>query len=546
VFARSADPNHPKPSHRRTTLAALEEIRPVSSRHPIAPAPILVFAVVLAGSTLLARGGLAQVVIPPDFHLSVVAEGLDQPVNFDVLPDGRILVAEQHSGRIRLIDPGISDVPIVGTVGDLRTGVFDGLLGIAVDPRWPTAPYVYTHSVAVSSPNIRILRHTVTGDLAGTGARNLLIDPYLERPILTDLPSDNDLHHGGTLEFGPDGMLYIAVGDDSWSCAAQDVDQLRGKILRLDVSSVPAGPGPAPSYYSLAPWDNPFRFDPDMRTRLVYHYGLRNPWAFDFDRESGAMVIADVGLDRWEEVNLASQPGRNFGWPLLEGAEPYLKCDEVEPESLTAPAFAYEHDSTAVAVTIGIGGVARPSEAFGAFPIGYWGQVFYYDFFAGELRRLQCAGGTCASAPAVPGEPAPNCWGTGFGGVTRMRFLADGALWFLQGPQLRRIHHGGAVAVEPRPLPAEVRLAAFPSPARGPVVIEFLGPAGGSTALTILDVAGRTVRRLDFGRAEPGTPVRVTWDGRTDGGNDAGSGVFFAALDHEGGRATRRIVRLKG
>ena len=485
---------------------------------------------------------------PPDFHVTVVAEGFDQPVNFDVLPDGRILVAEQHSGRIRLVDPGIEQVPpIVGTVDDLRDGVFDGLLGIAIDPRWPAFPYVYTHSVSASTPNIKIRRHTVTGDLAGTGARNLLIDPYLERPILTDLPSDGGIHRGGTIEFGPDNMLYVALGDDDWSCAAQDLDELRGKILRLNVAGVLWGPGPAPSYASLVPFSNPFFSDPNPRTRLVYHWGLRNPWTFDFDPASGALVIADVGLDSWEEIDLASAPGRNFGWPLLEGPLPYLTCDEVEPGPLTSPVFAYEHDPKAVASTIGIGGMSRPGSAVDGFPATYWGQIFYYDFFAGEVRRVVSDDSTWGPALPIDGEPAPGSWGTNFAGTTRMRFLGDGALWYLIGSQLRRIGWSSPVAVPPGPGAAEVRFAAFPSPTAGPVVLEFALPTDGPVGLAIRDVAGRVVRRLAApGAGAAGSPVRVTWDGRTDGGQDAGSGLFFATLDRDGARATRRIVRIRG
>jgi hypothetical protein len=132
--------------------------------------------------------------------------------------------------------------------------------------------------------------------------------------------------------------------------------------------------------------------------------------------------------------------------------------------------------------------------------------------------------------------------------VTRMRFLADGALWYLQGSQMKRVGFAGAVAAESRA--AAPRLAVFPNPAAGPVVLEFALPGTlACRGLAILDVAGRTVRRFTSGElprgTEAGAPARLLWDGRADGGRDAGSGVFFAVLDHDGGRTARRIVRLR-
>jgi glucose/arabinose dehydrogenase len=195
--------------------------------------------------------------------------------------------------------------------------VEDGLLGIAVDPRWPARPYVYVHYTAASSYNIKVVRYALAGDLAGTGDGRLTLDPASRREILPDLPNDSVEHNGGTLLFGPDGMLFVALGDDRVSCAAQDIHQLRGKILRLRVAGVADGGGPGPAYATLDPLDNPFSGDEDPRARLVWQYGLRNPWSFDIDRQSKQVAIADVGNARFEEVDVTLAAGPELRLAVL-------------------------------------------------------------------------------------------------------------------------------------------------------------------------------------------------------------------------------------
>ena len=109
------------------------------------------------------------------------------------------------------------------------------------------------------------------------------------------LPDLAAKHNGGTLRFGPDGMLYVGLGDDDSPCRAQDLTKLQGKILRLDVSSLPAGGGPAPRYAMLTPPDNAFVAHADSAARLVWALGLRNPFSFTIDAPTGCLVIGDVG-----------------------------------------------------------------------------------------------------------------------------------------------------------------------------------------------------------------------------------------------------------
>jgi glucose/arabinose dehydrogenase len=485
--------------------------------------------------------------LPPDFLEPAIATGFDGAVNFDFLPDGRALVVEQFTGRIRLVRPGWNPDPeVVGTIGDLRTGVFDGLLGIAVDPAWPARPYVYTNHVSASSPNIKLIRHTLSGDLDFTAGGSLALDSLDSRVLLGDLPSDGPQHRGGTILFGPDGMLHVTLGDDDYSCAAQDPGDLRGKILRLDVDGVPDGPGPAPSYASLAAAGNPFANHPDPRMRVVYHYGLRNPWTIDFDPGSGLLAIADVGFESYEEIDVTDASSRNFGWPLFEGPASYLPtCPDSGGLAFTPPSFAYLHDPEGIAQTVGLGGFCFRGSGAVSFPDEYVGQLFYYDFFTGFLNRLVCVDGSCSPAPHVPDQPSLEAWGVFYAGVPRMRFGPDGALWYLQGGDLRRIVYAGTVDVDEGPAgAARLAVAAAPNPSAGAVAFDLRLAGDDPATLAILDVAGRRVRRFVVD-AGSGTR-RVRWDGRGDDGRPVGAGVYQAILDQGGARTARRLVRLGG
>jgi glucose/arabinose dehydrogenase len=161
------------------------------------------------------------------------------------------------------------------------------------------------------------------------------------REILFVVPQPRDNipnHHGGTLQFGPDGLLYISVGDGGAfvrvTNRAQEVDHLLGKLLRIDVS--------AATGYAIPP-DNPFSNVAGAR-KEIWSYGLRNPWRFSFDRLSGTLMIADVGQDDWEEVNIlspAAARGANFGWPLAEGLHCYPPGGTCSLSGLTGPALEY-------------------------------------------------------------------------------------------------------------------------------------------------------------------------------------------------------------
>lgn len=491
----------------------------------------------------------AQFALPPDFVDEFIIGGLPQSVGMAMLPDGRLFVIERVTSRVRLVVNGaLAAVDPVVTVPDVDASYGEeGLLGIAVDPGWPTRPYLYVQHTVAGAPFHRIARFTVAGDLTFMGNGALTIDPASRYDVLADAPHAAEFHNGGTLRFGPDGMLYSSLGDYTL-CGSQTLADLLGKILRLDVSGLPPGAGgPAPKAL-ITPPDNPFVAHASLNARLVWQWGLRNPFRFGIDPETGEMVIGDVGGSEQEEVDHAPVPGLNFQWPIYEGEIPGpLTCAGVDSSVFTDPIYTYDH-SQGFAV---IGGVIyrRPAGAVRPFPPEYDGDIFVNDFYAPWLRRLKRTGNTWALA-ATPGQPNATDWGSGTTYISDWLVAPDGALWYcrmLTGGggdpgEIRRIRYTGNVSVPGSDPPRLAFRAPFPSPARDRVTLEYVLPADGPVSLAIFDVGGRRVRTLEELESQVAGPRRITWDGRDGAGRRAPSGVYRVRLSAAGRILERRVV----
>lgn len=372
--------------------------------------------------------GSSHAVVPSNFADELVAGGFSSPSSLAFLPDGRALVVELNLARIRMIRNG--DVTTLATVPNVRTGGERGLLGIAVDPAWPARPYVYVHSNWNSAFEIRISRFTVTGDLDNTGGGALAISTSSRYEVVTGLPDDSGNHNGGTVRFGPDSMLYVSLGEDGEACEAQARSSLLGKILRLDVRALPSGPGGPPPRVSIAPADNPFINAVSDAEKLVWAYGLRNPFRFSIDPDSGGVYIADVGQNEWEEMNEVRNGGENLGWPWYEGPSTYTTCAG-SPGTVRFPIHVYDHDRVGQEAIIG-GPLYRhgADTASVRFPAEYDGDLFFSDYYKGELVRLHKSGSSWSVAAPVAGQPAPAYWGTGYAFVSDYQVHADGSIWY--------------------------------------------------------------------------------------------------------------------
>jgi glucose/arabinose dehydrogenase len=327
-------------------------------------------------------GTSAVTVLPaplPELRLTPVALGLfPTPTFLTAIPgDSRLLVVGVD-GQIWLVQDGHT---LPGYFLDLRARVHQeremGLYSLVLHPQFAQNHYIYVDYTDASG-TIRIERFKVddTGNRADPASRKLIL--AIEHP-----PSQE--HFGGSMEFGPDGMLYIGVGDGgaAYSANARDRGTLLGKILRIDVDS--GDP------YSI-PADNPFVGEADARGE-IWGLGLRNPWRLSIDRQAGMLYVADVGEVDWEEVNVvpANQGGLDYGWPRLEGSHCYPPGTSCDGAGTVTPVVEYAHSVTpghAAACAVTGGYVYRGSR----MP-GLRGHYFYGDLCAGWVRSFRYENG---------------------------------------------------------------------------------------------------------------------------------------------------------
>jgi glucose/arabinose dehydrogenase len=516
--------------------------RPKNGARTRAPYKTTLVALVVA--EVLGLGALpaaAQVDLPDGFLDERVIAGFDVPVGMAFLPDGRLLVIEQFSAQVRtVIGNGVAMTDPSLTVPNVSIGGERGLLGIAVDPGWPKRPYIYIHATSSGSV-IRISRFTGSGDIDFDGNGDLSFSAASRFDLITNIPDAASNHNGGTVRFGTDGMLYVSLGEDANTRAAQDTSTLRGVILRLDVSNLPDGPGTA-SRQQITPSDNPFSTTGGLNARLLWAWGLRNPFRFQVDAANGDLWIADVGQSRREEIDWCNNPGMNFGWPRWEGS---LTHDDTSP--LVGPAIPpvaeLDRDATNARSIISGGVYHAPLGATRPWPSEYENSVFYSDYFAGVLRRLVNIGGDWSLANPVPGQPSNQNWGTGFGSVSDYAIGPEGSLYYChQSGEIRRIV-ADTTSTPPPPPPAPIVEFAspYPSPSTGTVTLRFAISQVSRVRLVIYDMSGARIRTVLVDDAAVAGIHSPVWDGLDEDKRMAPSGLYFALLEVDGSTHSRRV-----
>jgi glucose/arabinose dehydrogenase len=269
--------------------------------------------------------------------VTTVVGGLNSPVDVADPGDGsgRLFVAEQ-AGRIRIVHHGtLVDRPFLDITDRVASGGERGLLGLAFHPGYPNDPRFFLNYTDKAG-NTVIASYRVSASDADVA------DPASEVVLLhVDQPYPN--HNGGGTAFGPDGLLYLALGDGGSAGDPQGngqrVDTLLAKLLRVDVDR--PDPGKA---YGIPP-GNPYVGIDGARPE-IWMTGLRNPWRFRFDSATGDLWIGDVGQARWEEIDVAraGQRGLDFGWNIMEGFHCYQPSDGCDQSGLTLPVAEYGHD----------------------------------------------------------------------------------------------------------------------------------------------------------------------------------------------------------
>lgn len=318
-------------------------------------------------SPLLIRSARAQ---DAGFTLMSFAEGFERPVYMADPNDGsgRMFVIEQ-GGLIRVVRDGeILPDPMLDISDRVSGGAEQGLLGLALHPGFVDNGILFIDYTDTAG-DTQVVRYSVSGDDPD------LLDPDSADVVITvEQPARN--HNGGMLAFGPDGYLYIALGDGGRQGDpeghGQNLGTLLGTILRLDVDTEPIGGG------YVIPEDNPFVMDGGARAE-IWCYGLRNPWRFSFDRETGDIWIGDVGQSSFEEVNWqpAGAGGANYGWNLAEGNACYAD-ENCESADLVWPVFTYGRD---LGISV-VGGYVYHGEAapslVGNYLLGDYGTGFIW------------------------------------------------------------------------------------------------------------------------------------------------------------------------
>jgi len=310
-----------------------------------------------------------------EIRLELLVGGLQSPLYVTHAGDGsgRLFVIEQV-GRIRIVDENGMLLP--GNFLDIRSKILAGgergLLGLAFHPDYANNGRFFVY-------------YTRTGDGATVVSRFAVsaADPFVADPaetILLTVAQPQTNHNGGHLAFGPDGYLYIALGDGGGGGDdepghgtignGQSTDTLLGKLLRLDVD--------AGTPYGIPP-DNPFVGQAGLDE--IYAYGLRNPWRFSFDRATGRLFCADVGQGAREEIDLIENGG-NYGWRRMEGTLCFNPSTNCQTGDLILPIAEYAHSGGRCSIT---GGYVYRGRAYPALT----GLYFYGDYCTGEIWTLK-------------------------------------------------------------------------------------------------------------------------------------------------------------
>jgi len=307
---------------------------------------------------------------PADYSWQLIVGGLASPVGLEHAGDGsgNLFIVEQD-GLIRILDGTMllatPFLDIRDRIG--RNGSEQGLLGLAFHPNYFVNGYFYVNYTDFDGNTViaRFQRSDMDPNFA---------DPESEKKLFSiTQPFSN--HNGGALAFGPDGYLYLGLGDGGSAGDpqgnGQSLNSLLGKVLRIDIDQSEP--------YSIPP-DNPFN-DGSAKPE-IWAYGLRNPWRFSFDRITGDLFIGDVGQNEWEEINFlpfGANGDLNFGWNFFEGTHPYSGLSP-EKKRLVMPVSEYHHD-LGCSVTGGI--VYR-----GAKLPDFYGTYLYGDYCSGRVWGL--------------------------------------------------------------------------------------------------------------------------------------------------------------
>lgn len=398
----------------------LTDRKPVSRR-----AALRCYAEPLERRTLFAA-------VPAGFVDTTYAASLSNPTSMAFAPDGRLFITQQ-GGQMRVVTRNAQGVGTLLTVPFLTVSTDSngerGLLGVALDPAFQTNGHVYVYYTVSTSPRLNRISRFTAADADGNPGNGLqpgnVVAAGSELVLMNlDPLSSATNHNGGAMHFGPDGKLYVAVGDNASSSNSQNFGNRHGKMLRIN----PDG---------TIPTDNPFAGQTSGNNRAIWAMGLRNPYTFAFQPGTGRMFINDVGdngldTEKWEEINEGGA-GRNYGWPNT--GDGYF--DPAAFPQFTNPLHAYNHTTGGRAITGGV--FYNPSVQ--NFPSAHVGDYFFSDFVGGFIRKLE--------APVTGSRLNSFGFATGADAPVDLDVGPDGHLYYLArggGGSVGRIRYTASLA----------------------------------------------------------------------------------------------------
>lgn len=401
----------------------------------------------------------AQVSIGQAIGLTSFATGFSSPVDIQhPAGDARLFVV-QKTGAIRILNSNGSINPtnfLTLTTATISNGSERGLLGLAFHPNYATNGYFYVNYTNTAG-NTVIARYTVSANPNVADATSATIILTVAQPFSN--------HNGGSLTFGPDGYLYIGMGDGGSAGdpgnRAQNINENLGKMLRIDVDSA--------SPYGI-PADNPYVGI--AGNDEIWATGLRNPWKYSFDMANGDLWIADVGQNEFEEINKVTAPlptGLNFGWKCYEGNAEYSTCSG--SLTYTFPVAEYTHSSGACSITGGY--VYRGS----LYP-NLVGKYVFADYCSNKIGYINNAG-TIVWSAAFSGTNITT-FGQDINGEIYVGGNSNGVIYKLKDTALSTTSYD------------KDKFDIYPNPASNEVFLKTNGlqfPA----SVTIVDTAGKTL-----------------------------------------------------
>ena len=348
--------------------------------------------------------------LPSGFTEVAVADGLSAATAMEFAPNGDLWITQQ-GGLLKRFRPGSTTADVVADVATLglQASGERGLLGIAFDPAYNANKQVYLYytSTAAPNPHNRVSRFVVNDT---NPADYSFVDtnagvPGPDETVIVDLDalSGATNHNGGAIHFGPDGKLYVAVGDNASGANAQSLANRLGKILRYN----PDGSIPADNPTTIAGLGTP-----TGANRAIWAAGLRNPYTFTFQPGTGRMFVNDVGQNTWEEIDEGGA-GRNFGWPTTEG-----DFTQASFPNFTRPVYTYNHGGGTFQ-GFAITGGAFYSPTTTTFPADYAGDYFFADYVNDWINVVNADGSD------------PRRFATGAQSTVDLKVAADGSLYYL-------------------------------------------------------------------------------------------------------------------